>query len=245
MSFALRPDDQTMRMTSQACWLISYSKWTILVIGGNNLYLDSVYLGSAAGHIVRPTYRCTVVRVLAMGLPACWAASVLPLFYLCPPVPVSANTMTRPFGRIWKKATVKRRNGISLIDWGYKCSVFVWFLVLLIVVVFCFFCVSILLCVCFYLVLAFELYHGPFSSHALMYVFSLFSFCWNGSIAVWAMSIHIKSFVARHIVARANLHCFRCPMPIDLHDIQSKCPHLECHLIEWYIKLCCIKCEGS
>lgn len=84
-------------------------------------YLDSGDLVNEAVHIVRPTYRCTGARVLSMGWLVCSLAFALLLFYLFPPVPVSANTMTRPFGIIWKKATVKCRNIISLIDWGYEC----------------------------------------------------------------------------------------------------------------------------
>lgn len=82
-------------------------------------YLDSVDLVNVFVHIARVSCTYIVARVLVMDWPVCSMVSVSLWFYLYRPVPTSGSSLMRPFVKIWKKATVKRRNIISLIGWGY------------------------------------------------------------------------------------------------------------------------------
>lgn len=89
------------------------------------IYLDIVDLVIVFVHTVRVSCTCIVVHVLVTDSPVCWAVFVWLWFYLFRPVPIWGSSLMRPFVKIWKKATVKCRNIISLIGWGY--TMVLWF----------------------------------------------------------------------------------------------------------------------
>lgn len=127
----IKVENEMLSATTYLSHLNSYAHKAKLNGIWTRTYLGNGDLVNVFVHIVRVSYTYIVVRVLVMDWPVCLMVSVLLWFYLFQQVPTWGSSLMRPFVKIWKKATVKRRNIISLIGWGYTG---LWLLLLFLII---------------------------------------------------------------------------------------------------------------